>query len=320
MSHRHLTLVISDLLPHLLHESELKTPGLNKLLARAESMTCHNPTFEALLFQLFSLPLSQQLPIAAITGLADELETSEDYWFRMDPVELQVDLAGIYLLGNEYLTDTIEHTKLTTLLALDNIIFYSPHPKRWYLKLKNDPEIQTYLLSQVIGKEISPYLPYGKNQNYWRKLMTEIQILMHGLQFEQNHSIHKGVWLWGGGRMPIFSGKNRWQSIYTNDVLAQGLAKLCKIDSFDLPHVPLDLQLQEGEHLIIINHPDNKTLDEKWFMPLVKILSKKQINSLDLYLGDDRVYRITSRTIHYFWRRKKPIKNHEKTYRSPHIT
>lgn len=307
MSNRHLTLIIPELLPYLAHNRSIKTPGLDKILARADAVSNPVPSLEQLLFHLFGLPTAQQLPVAAVTGLIDGLNTAEGYWFRIDPVKLQVDLAGLYLLGNEHLTVTGENAKLKTLLALDNIEFYAPHPRRWYIKLQNEPGIQTYLLSQVLGKDISPYLPCGTNQNYWRKLMTEIQMLMQGSPFEQKQPTNNGVWLWGGGHLPTVCEKPHWLRIYTDNILAQGLVALNKISRYDLPPSPLNIEFGEGKHLVVIDRPDLETLDENWFLPLVKILAKKQLMTLDLYLGDDQVYRITSRTIHYFWRRKKSL-------------
>ncbi len=317
MPHRHLTLVIPQLPPGIIGTKNPKFPTLNRLLARAkQTVTANN--FEQWMFELFSLPLTEELPIAAITGQADGLNTRQGYWLRADPVELRADLAAVYIMGNRHLDPTtmpnaMQVKKLKTLLALDAIEFYFPQPTRWYFRLGSDPQIKTYPLEQVIGKDISRFLPSGIRQSYWRKLLTEIQMMLHqeyavAYQYGQCHegSIN-GVWLWGAGQLP-HSPQVAWQKIWSEDILTKGLGLLANIL---VEKVPSNFEnclaeLQEGDNLVVLGSIDSidelERLESNWFQSLVTSLRANKLSSLDLYLGDNMVYRITSRTIRYFWR------------------
>lgn len=318
MKNTKLTLVIPDLLANLAKYSELKLPNLKTLLARADSVAIDQ---NHLLFNLFSIPINDELPIAALTGLADGLNTQQNYWFRLDPVELRADYAGVYLIGNsnvEFATNveiTAIHKQLKTLLALDNLNFFAPQKKRWYLEVKQNPEIHTSSLNAVIGKDISKFLPVGPKQAYWRKLLTEVQMLMHNFATNsgldgQKTDVLNGIWLWGEGRLPSPPSTVSWKQVWSNDVLTEGLARLCNIPFLALPHnfaaCPAAL-LGENSLLVMeaVTDPEAiKNLDANWFAALYQALRQKELFSLELYLGLNRVYRVNSRNINYFWRRR----------------
>lgn len=317
MHNRHLTLVIPRVLPDVINSKNPQFPALNRLLARSNQFIS-TASFERLLFQLFSLPSTEELPIAAITAQVDGLNTEGFYWLRADPIELRVDLAAVYMMGNSHLPPSAipieaQLKQLKDLLLLDGIEFYYAHPRRWYFKLASDPKIKTCLLTEVIGKDISRFLPTGDKQAYWRKLLTEIQMLMHraytmthqhGQTFE---GAINGVWLWGAGHLPP-SPQVNWQQIWSDDVLTTGLASLANrpiaknVSQFEM----CLNNLPEGKSLVVLNPVDSldefKQLELHWLAPLVAALRANKLSSLDFFPGNHKLYHITSRTIRYFWR------------------
>ncbi len=307
---RHLTLVIPRLLSGILKAHPLRLSALSKLLARS-NQTSVNYNLEQQLFELFSLPTAGELPIGAVTALADQLLANRNYWLRADPVEFRTDLAAVYMMGNSHLSNTaLEHPleQLKTLLSLDGIKLHAPQITRWYLELETDPEIYTWPLTQVVGKDITPYLPTGPNQAYWRKLFTEIQMLLHYQSALPQENAINGVWLWGAGRLPK-PVPVPWQKVWSNDVLARGLALL---NNIPVAVAPANFEewletSQPQKNLLVLEEAmsvENVTkLESNWFTPLVRALKNKDISSLDLYLTEDRIYHLTSRTIRYFWRR-----------------
>jgi len=319
MLNTNLTLVIPSLLPRLAHQTDAKLPNLQKLLARAEVHANPSQNLETLFFNFFSLPHTAELPIAALTGLADGLATDDGYWLRLDPIELRTSLAAVYLLGNEhlavppYLKNLL--TQLQTLAAADDLEFFAPSAKRWYLKTQHDPQIKTFPPDELIGKDISKYLPVGAKQTYWRKLLTEIQMLMllqsqSPQSYGQSGEMLNAVWLWGEGQLPARPTITPlWQYIWTDDVLVQGLAQFTQTPAANLPARLNDClkKMVSGSYLITLQPSlrlvDAALLEQNWFAPLVAALKTKQLTNLDLYVGDNNFYRITQRTIHYFWRR-----------------
>ena len=86
----------------------LVAPALEWLLARAVARPVPATTDETL-FQLFGLsaPTAADLPVAALTRLADGGEReAEGWWLRADPVHLRPDLREILLVDSRVLAIT----------------------------------------------------------------------------------------------------------------------------------------------------------------------------------------------------------------------
>lgn len=299
MQSSRLTLLIPQLISFIAGTQFVLSPALRLLLARANTkpILVRNP--EQLLFSLFNLPATKELPVAAVTGLVDGLSTQQGYWLRADPVELQADLAAVYFLGGARLQHRESEkivAEINRLLVPDGLTLYTPHPQRWYLKLDHDPDITTFSPSEVLGKNIHDFLPQGAQQAYWRKWLTEMQMLLHPSIPGQPNAL----WLWGGGRLPA-QPRVSWQGVGGNDVLVQGLAHLAEVPLLS------DGIAGEGERLVALQMEDSSTLEQletDWFAPLVAALRNGKLAQLNLYGGNNRIYSITSRTVRYFWRSK----------------
>lgn len=328
MSSRQLTLVIPRLLPEFYQHAEIKLPALHKLMARTVTATSTvSQSNEKLLFSLFGYPPAvpanasevAELPVAAVTGLADGLNTHENYWLRADPVEFRADLAAVYLLGNDHLLPekypaTNQLQQLQQFLTLDDLQFYPLHPQRWYLESTTDPQILTATPAEVQLKNIFPYLPRGDKQAYWQKIFTEMQMFLHNTHLASNiqgqsmTGVINGVWIWGAGKLPQPFPVS-WHKIWSNDPLVKGLAILAQVIRMDLPlHFASCLtQMETGRYLITMDQNMDaevlQRLEQNWFAPLVQALRKNQLSSLDLYIGVGQHYHITARSIYYFWRR-----------------
>lgn len=307
MQNRHLTLVIPQLFNALAGNENLRLPALNLLLSRADKEHNAFPKFERLLFSLFGLKAENELPIAALTGLAEGLPTHEGYWLRADPVQLQIDLSAVYLLGNEHVTiqmdeiaDVIAHSH--SLLLQDNITLYVPTPNRWYLQTKEIPAINTFSPDKLMGKNISAYLPYGLQQTFWRKLQTELQMLLNA--YCKNPQLN-GIWIWGVGCLPA-DVQLKWRKIFSDNLITDGLTQLMQLPLIKaMTGLPFCMRQMEipGEYLAVISTtPTLNQLEQHWFKPLVEALRKRYLSSVTLYLGNDKTYCVNAKNIRYFWR------------------
>lgn len=312
MQNRHLTLVIPQLFNDLAGSENVRLPALKLLLSRADKERNASQEFERLLFKLFGLEAENELPLAALTGLAEGLPIQDGYWLRADPMQVQIDLSAVYLLGNEHLTiktdevaDVIEHSN--NLLTEDNITLYVPTPNRWYLQTKEPPAISTFSPDKLIGKNISVYLPYGDRQTFWRKLQIELQMLLN--RYCKNPLLN-GIWLWGAGCLPAYV-QSKWCKIFSDNLITDGLTKLMQLPLVktvrDLSYCIQQMDAP-GEYLAVISTmPTLNQLEQQWFKPLVTALRAKHLTSVTLYLGNDQKYLITVKNIRYFWRLSRAV-------------
>lgn len=319
-------------------------PALQWLLTRAEAKHTPTPhlspqqrgTADETLFQLFGLPIpaDADLPVAAITRLADGGDIEESgWWLRVDPVHLRPDLHGVLLADARVLA--IEPAEVTELVAAfnrtfaeDGLYLQALRPDRWYMRLSIDPELRTYPLAQVIGRDIYAWLPYGAAGRRWNTLLTEIQMLFHHHPINQaresrNQPLINGVWLWGGGFCPT-SARSPAAGLYADDPLTRGLARLANAAINPVPETAndwLDAATGEADSLVVLEttrfdvadgEPSDwidhiATLERAWFAPCRRLSQTGELAMLRLYPGDGCHYTITRAARWRFWRRTQSL-------------
>jgi hypothetical protein len=118
---------------------------------------------------------------------------------------------------------------LNEALHTEGITLVAPTPGRWYLELPAPLSILTLPLSVGLAMGAPPWSPAGPDAPWLKRLLTEIQMLLHEHPVNQARERLgqlpvNSLWLWGEGPLP-----NHWQQPFAAIVgsapLAQGLAR-----------------------------------------------------------------------------------------------
>jgi hypothetical protein len=181
---------------------------------------------------------------------------------------------------------------------------------------------------QVCGKEISRYLPTGARQVFWRRLLTELQMLLHQSPINQQRAqqgsrVFNSVWLWGEGELPRVNC-NYFQGVWSDAALVQGLARHtntpCWPKPADLSQLCGTLSTQPGHYLVVFDElcrsllgldvmawqQQLQRLEEDWFAPLITALKENHLDAAILYVGT-RALSVTRQGLRKFWRRKQTM-------------
>lgn len=205
-----LHVVVPELFPAFLADkrltADLDCPVLKKMLARGQSQCLPATTLENELCRLFGVEAGA---VAPLTLRADGVDAGEAFWFRADPVYLNVQPNRMVVQTN--VTPTLEEAdalcrRLNAHFEQDGLKFIAPHPTRWYLKATQVPELATHSISEVDGRDARHYLPQGKDALRWNAWLTEIQMLLatdpsNRLIEARGGLAVNSLWLWGGGRL-----------------------------------------------------------------------------------------------------------------------
>ncbi len=340
---RHLTLFVPGLRqPPVAVDTEqlaavLRPDSLERLLARAdEAKPLHGVAGpERTLFHLFGVPVDARLdpPVAAVTHFIDTGERDDGWYLRADPVHLRADLnklilfdAGTFSLSEEEARSLAGEVR--GLLDRVGGELSVPAPGRWYLRLSRPPDIRTSSLGSVAGRGVHDRLPQGDAGADWRGLLNEIQMTLHlspvnQARGERGEPAVNSLWFWGGGRLPESVGQ-RWDHVWSDDTLAQGLARLAGGSAAGSPEDAeswLGEQAPAGHHLVSIGALRDSVrygdmegwlarldeLEQRWTAPLWEGLRAGRIAGLTLV--DDRGFarRITRRATGRWWRRTRPF-------------
>lgn len=309
-------------------------PALEWLLARAEVVPAP-ASAEAVLFALFATPAPAEadLPVAAITRLADGGQTDEGWWWRADPVHFHTDFHSVVLLDARALA--IQPEEARALAAAFNDTFADEglqldalRPERWYVRLADDPGVRTWPLAAAAGRDIRDLLPYGPQKNRWHRLSTEIQMLFHThpvnrTREERNQPLISGIWFWGGGRLPS-AVQTPAAGLYANDPLTRGLAQRAGATISPAPASAADwLDAADGESdsLVVLDITRHDPADDDiaqwaehiallerdWFAPGRRLLQTNRLATWRLHPGNGRQYTITAAARWRFWHRAKSL-------------
>lgn len=298
-------------------QKEIYHSTLQFLLKRASFFRNDQDNPKPWLSQEFGISKQYKLPVAALTGLADGLPTMQDYWMRADPIRLHASWSGLssqLLSPKDINMADLQSvlTKLKKFLRTYDIVLYTPHTIRWYFKMNKMPHIKTTPLETIQGNFISHeqwlhdlMLENKVNTLVWTQIFTGIQMLLH-----EAHLPFNTLWFWGEGSMKQFECEDfiektsSFDTIWTNEPLLKGLAKLGKLNACDLSHeniMYLDAMLNTKKHFMSL-----EALKSSLMVVLLKkfitCLYRFKIRKLTMYDTQGNQYQLTPYTIRRFWR------------------
>lgn len=338
-----ITLFLPGLLPEISHQSHVQTlldfdfnhlSGLIKLLSKANCSKSAPNSIEKSLKSWFSGLGTGEIAAGALGAYHyDLIFDLQENWCRADPIECLVDHKTVYAIGNQHLelTDQEQNSivkQLNSFLQEDGLSLIPKNDQEWYCRLTKQTDVSTNDLLQVLHKQLLPLLPSGPDQNYWRRLMTECEMLLmqnpvNILRQQQHKPPVSSIWFWGLGALPQ-NIKTDFEQIISNDSVIGGLAKCAKVPLGDLPPAfdatwlndPHHLFIADLEFVVCLKHQNWEQWYQRlchyeahWFKPLLQYLGEGRLHSLILQCADGCEYKITKKHLKYFFRRNKPLKN-----------
>lgn len=335
-----LTLLVPGLFspPALLDPAELPprvTPALDAWLARADLETRSGAAgMEAALFALFGIdpPADADLPIAAVTRVVDMGVIDNEWWMRADPVHLRPERDRLILLDMQLVPLGADEaqalvSELMQTYGEEGWVLKAPHPARWYFKPPRDHRLVTTPITEVVGRDIHPYLPRGEEGRAWHGILNEMQILLHTARVNEGREARgelaiNSVWFWGSGRLPSV-GPAAWACVWSNEPVALGLARLAGAPTATVPPRFADVQATaiDGKQLIVLEdaraavqyrEPRNwqeavQRLERDWIGPAYEAVRAGRLAEAVLCAEDSRVFRFTRGAARRWWRRRRPL-------------
>ena len=317
----------------------LELPALSTLLARAEVERFPPISPEAWLCQAFEVERQRDWPIAPLTLALDGGEPDAAYWMRADPVHIKVSREGLRLVDSTLFDVSADEAQsfvdaLNAEFAQSGLVFFAPHPKRWYVKCADAPSIATHALSEVAGRDVKAHLPGGEQALDWHRRFNEAQMLLHSHPANESREARgepavNSVWFWGGGTIPSVPG-HHFATVSSDDSAATALAAAADVgirplqedgerfvacastSNSSLPHLAILNQLAGA-----VAYQDAAAwrdriarLETEWFAPLLRALRRGTVSRIDIVsLGSEHCCRftITRGALFKVWRRPQAL-------------
>lgn len=333
-SGRRLTLLIPGLLQSKLTD-DVERSALERMLARSETRRLENNDHFQQLANLFGVQAGQgcSIPVAPITYLLECGIEARGHVLRADPVYYYADKDRVLLMAHEGIGLSRDEAEqlvetLNSHLAEDNLRIEIGHPMHWYINLADDPQLHTTSPDRVLGKDMHPFMPSGDRSRYWRRLMSELQMLLYNHPVNQARQAKgllpvNSVWFWGEGRLPDVV-QAPFSQVCSDDAFALGLAKRCNIPHFGSPtdaNVWLQHASAPGHYLVVLGtqgdragivaSPGSESWQQGWFSSLIAGLRTGKIDSIHLWIGGDQMFTLERKYLWRFWRRRRSITSWE---------
>ena len=313
--------------------SGLRLPALETLLSRgnaADSSCEHEPAW---LCERFGVQKQTDWPVAPLAFAGDGGEPGAANWLCADPVQLRLHNDGLVLMAPETLEISEDEShELTGALnrqfEAEGFVFHAQHPRRWYVKLPQAPNIRTVTLKQAIGRDVNCLLPEGEERLRWHRIFNEVQMLLHAhpvnaAREDRGVAVVNSLWFWGGGTLS--GSSSNFDAMQSDDPLAVGLARLAGIISAPLPvgggfaagNNTL-VELQDAEHEFMRGNVAGwrhalESLETLWFAPLYDGLRSGRIGKVVVATvadGRSHEWSVTRCARWQVWKRPRPLALH----------
>lgn len=207
-------------------------PRLLKALARGDRHPAPHSLAE-FLFTQFDCAAARQPGIAALTALADGVDTRGRDVLRLDPVHLRPDRGRLFLISADHFA--LDEGEADAIIAALNesglpdgaVLLRGRSPCRWYL-LGGDPAAASAVdPAAASGASVDTLEPSGPASLAWHRALNEIQMCLHQLAVNEDREAAgqppvNSVWLWGAGAAPA-DVSSRFVTVVATDPLAAGL-------------------------------------------------------------------------------------------------
>ncbi|MBC7621951.1 MAG: hypothetical protein H7232_01025, partial [Aeromicrobium sp.] len=205
---KHLTLLLSDMLPPAGFLRPAPTPIIDALLRRSRVLVAPPSALEPALLRAFGLTADTQA-VAPLTRLADGGTPSDEAWLRADPVHLAISRDNAQLFDSHVVNPTAD--EMAAIAATINGHFVAqgiqvefPNPARGYITTEPNNLPKSTPLWQMSGANVFDNLPLSKTRTNWRSISNEIQMLLHEHPVNEKRTAAgtptiNGLWIWGGG-------------------------------------------------------------------------------------------------------------------------
>ena len=231
---------------------------------------------------------------------------------RADPVFLKADRDSARLIPAEQLglaeadADALLET-LNDFVGADGLTFFKRGASEWYMSGMQAETIESYPPSFLANRNASSFLPSGESMAPWRRLMTELQMLLHSHPLNHQRETAglmpvNSIWFWGGGALPVKRSSSLDVSIYADHKQAADMARYHGVSCHPLSQLTAS-QLEEPDstQTLILDtslvrawlNADGEQLEQnltrinhQWLAPLIEQVRAGQVAEVNILTED----------------------------------
>jgi len=247
------------------------------------------------------------LPVARL--LVDKAQRTESV-VCADPIHLRADRdtatllpAPMLALREQESADLI--ASLNAFVAENGWRFFRDTRGRWFMAGLDGSALASYPPSFLAHRNASSFLPDGDDSEQWRRLMAEVQMLLHTHPVNEARE-HRGqlpvnsLWFWGGGALPAvlpLSSQTSSLTVFADEPFAEALSHHLNVNhrplqafdpDVDVNAIVVDTRVAntafEGDEQGM--RDARKAIDANWLIPSCKRIAATRQGILNVMNED----------------------------------
>jgi len=266
--------------------------------------------------------VTERLPAGPCVRALARDELPRGTWAVAQPVHLATAIDHLRLAPPHLLAMVPDEARelLATVnghLAGTGLTFALGAPDAWSLHCADALDCITFEPEQVVGQNIRDFMPDGRDGPAVRRLMNEIQMLLHEhpvneRRARQGSPAINSLWLWGFGAVSPFAQADL-PDLTTDDAWLAGMWRLHgqQAEPVDLDAVRADAV--SARSLVALTQPPARSpeeslerIDSTVLESLRAAIAHGRVRSLEVFTGSG-VQRLDERSRWRFWRRPAPL-------------
>lgn len=200
---------------------------------------------DAIRFALLGGPSSLPVPAGALAAAAKAGSAVRGHWLRAEPVTLLAGPAQVYLAGAGFLDYSPQECEELALavraeLASAGMDAGTLDAEPWVLRLPGPLGFEFEPLAKALGADVAPLLPDAPVARPWRRLMNDLQVVLHNLPVNERRrragrAFVNGIWFWGAGELPLLPPPAPFTSIFANRPVSAGMCRWYGLEPASVP-------------------------------------------------------------------------------------
>jgi hypothetical protein len=264
-------------------------------------------------------------PVAALSidGSWSSCEFSD--WLHAEPVHLSAGMSEVSLvpLQPSFQLTEQERDALTPAIrahVVDEGFELRANGKGWLIGSQHPLKVSTVCIDYAMRNEWGDVLPRGDDAGRARRLMTELQMLLHEhpvneARVARGIPVVNSLWLWGNGRVAPNRHLSAPATCIGNDEYLRGICNAngwANVSGEYSATTLIDHTLSTGTTLSVLNNLTAHEVESDWLVPIAAALKQGQFARLEIVL-DEWQLTIDRWQLQKFWRRTVPFRSWVRT-------
>ena len=256
---------------------------------------------------------------APVSACGSGIAQAGEYWMQLEPVHFAagLDRLSFLPLSAAAAVQEAELAALAPLLAGHlrscGMELHTLADGGWSARCERAWNVDTVNPEAATARELDQVMPKGLDAGPLRRLMTELQMLLHDHPVNDARARHglpaiNAIWFWGTGSVPAPQPAGELPPAYGDLPYLRGIYALHK-QSLQPAPATCDAMLAAiataKRALAVIPCADLRALDAQWIAPLNAALASRRIARLELIL-DSWLLHLDRAALRRFWRKALP--------------